>query len=377
MRNRNYVVLIGLICFLADFIYEGFRSIMYVLIYTLGGSIVQACTIWGIGDIATIAGRVVGSITSIMRTLPLVEYSLGYMLTGMLILPLLLPSIGILTISYIVERFGKGIRGPPRDIIVSSITSDLGKSFGIIEALDQVGAILGPLTILVVIVYFKSMFSLILTIFSILFVVLTILTISVVRDIRIKLIGRNNIDNDRNYNENSSRKTTLSVRSIIYSIGTVLLSASLFPIISIQYISLQYSHVVYYGILMFLISSIISAISAIPLGRISENTRSIIVTSSIPVASVVSLYYYNSPIIDGILYGFALSVIEVWIRGYAKNVYDSKIYSLLSTCTTIGMFIAAILFPQILSLGCLACAMYSVSMFIISILLINASILKL
>jgi len=49
----------------------------------------------------------------------------------------------------ILERIGKAIRTPARDTILSHATAQVGRGFGfgLHEALDQIGAILGPLAI--------------------------------------------------------------------------------------------------------------------------------------------------------------------------------------------------------------------------------------
>jgi MFS family permease len=46
-----------------------------------------------------------------------------------------------------VERLGKGLRGPPRDAWLASITprSARGRAFGVHKALDKAGAVIGPL----------------------------------------------------------------------------------------------------------------------------------------------------------------------------------------------------------------------------------------
>ena len=46
-----------------------------------------------------------------------------------------------------VDRFGKGVRTAPRDAIVadSSPARELGRSFGFHRAMDQFGAVIGPL----------------------------------------------------------------------------------------------------------------------------------------------------------------------------------------------------------------------------------------
>jgi len=46
-----------------------------------------------------------------------------------------------------IDRFGKGIRTPPKDALIadSSLANERGKAFGIQRAMDRAGAVLGPL----------------------------------------------------------------------------------------------------------------------------------------------------------------------------------------------------------------------------------------
>jgi MFS family permease len=56
-------------------------------------------------------------------------------------------SVTGLTVFRVVERLGKGFRGPPRDAWLSSVagTEKRGFAFGVHKALDKSGAVLGPL----------------------------------------------------------------------------------------------------------------------------------------------------------------------------------------------------------------------------------------
>jgi hypothetical protein len=49
----------------------------------------------------------------------------------------------------IAERFGKAIRTPARDAMLSHATTEMGRGwgFGLHEAMDQIGALLGPLIV--------------------------------------------------------------------------------------------------------------------------------------------------------------------------------------------------------------------------------------
>ena len=59
----------------------------------------------------------------------------------------LAPSIGWLFAARFIDRIGKGIRGAPRDALIADIAPpDLrGASFGLRQSLDTIGAFLGPL----------------------------------------------------------------------------------------------------------------------------------------------------------------------------------------------------------------------------------------
>jgi predicted MFS family arabinose efflux permease len=56
----------------------------------------------------------------------------------------------------ILERVGKAIRNPPRDVMLSHAAKEMGGfgwAFGVHEALDQFGALFGPLAVAAILVY--------------------------------------------------------------------------------------------------------------------------------------------------------------------------------------------------------------------------------
>jgi MFS family permease len=59
----------------------------------------------------------------------------------------LAPTVGWLVAARFVDRIGKGIRGAPRDALISDIAPAQmrGASFGLRQSLDTVGAFIGPL----------------------------------------------------------------------------------------------------------------------------------------------------------------------------------------------------------------------------------------
>ncbi|HEX7387228.1 MAG TPA: MFS transporter [Castellaniella sp.] len=59
----------------------------------------------------------------------------------------LAPTLGVVFTARLLDRVGKGIRGAPRDALVADLTPPeiRGAAFGLRQALDAVGAMLGPL----------------------------------------------------------------------------------------------------------------------------------------------------------------------------------------------------------------------------------------
>ena len=70
-------------------------------------------------------------------------------------------SIGWLVAARFVDRVGKGIRGSPRDALVADLTpADLrGGAYGLRQSLDTVGAVLGPLLVIVFMAAFANDFT--------------------------------------------------------------------------------------------------------------------------------------------------------------------------------------------------------------------------
>ncbi|NPB00854.1 MAG: MFS transporter [Crenarchaeota archaeon] len=364
--RRKLLILIGIICLLADLTYEGYRSILYMLVKVAGGKLAQLCTLWGIGDLAVVVGRVVGSLLSSMGIISL-TYALGYILTCVLPISILYTSLPMIYMAYLIERFGKGVRGPSRDLIIRSIAERTGKAFGIVEALDQVGAVTGPLILLLLyyvsrsIKTFLTYSAIILIISSITLITCISIIIPEIRKVARGLRGRGLLRPSR--------------RSIIYSIGVLFITACLFPIAGIQYIS-SISIGTGSGLIMFTICMIVSTVTALATGEISEKRISLILTVILPLTSIMSLLYPSSIYLVGVLYGVALAVIEVLFRGLASNIGDLGVYSIISLAICVGTFISSILFPFIYYARMIMVLTYVSTMYVTGLLIILLSLRK-
>ena len=149
----KFVVMVGIMSFFADFTYEGSRSIAGPYLGLLGAGAFTISVISGAGEflgynIRLFSGRgadrtgrywpiTIGGYVLQMSVVPLLALAGNWQVAALLI---------------IAERIGKGIRNPPRDAMLSHAAKDIGYgwAFGVHEALDQFGALFGPLLIALV-----------------------------------------------------------------------------------------------------------------------------------------------------------------------------------------------------------------------------------
>ncbi len=153
-RRRNtaiaFVVLIGVMSFFADFTYEGSRAIVGPYLALLGAGAAAVGIVTGFGELLGYGLRVVSGRLSdrTHRYWPVTIF--GYVIQ-MASVPLLAlaGSWEIAAVLVIVERIGKATRNPPRDVMLSHAGTEIGYgwAFGLHEALDQSGALLGPLAV--------------------------------------------------------------------------------------------------------------------------------------------------------------------------------------------------------------------------------------
>jgi len=152
----RFLLLIGIVSFFADFGYEGARSIAGPYLAVLGASATLVGTIAGLGELLGYGLRLVSGPLS-ERTGQFWPITLfGYVLQ-MSAVPLLAiaPNWQTAGALIVAERMGRAIRNPPRDVMLSHAAKQIGygRGFGLHEALDQLGAMVGPLIIAIVLAH--------------------------------------------------------------------------------------------------------------------------------------------------------------------------------------------------------------------------------
>ncbi len=142
------IIIFGIISMLGDVVYESARSANSQYLNLLGITAAKVGLVFGIGEFLGYALRLLAGIMSDKTGKHWSFMFIGY---GML---LSVPLIGftmrwdILVILILMERIGKALRNPAKDTVLSGVAENqvgIGFAFGLQEALDQLGAFLGPL----------------------------------------------------------------------------------------------------------------------------------------------------------------------------------------------------------------------------------------
>ncbi len=155
-RNSRYnaalkfVVVIGVMSFFADFTYEGARSVYGPFLAGLAASATAVSIVTGFGELVGYGFRLVSGRwadrTGKFWPIAIFGYFVQLLAVPALALAHNWPTAAALII---LERFGRATRNPPRDAMLAHAGSEIGFgwAFGVHEALDQFGALFGPLLV--------------------------------------------------------------------------------------------------------------------------------------------------------------------------------------------------------------------------------------
>ncbi|MEU5432123.1 MFS transporter [Streptomyces sp. NPDC020719] len=150
MSPWRFVVAFGTVSLLADFVYEGARAVTGPLLASLGASALVVGVVTGAGEAAALGLRLVSG--------PMADHTRrfwGLTIAGYALTVASVPFLGVVGVLWaacalvIAERVGKAVRSPAKDTLLSHATAATGRGrgFAVHEAMDQVGALIGPLTV--------------------------------------------------------------------------------------------------------------------------------------------------------------------------------------------------------------------------------------
>ena len=153
-----FLILFGIVSLFSDMTHEGASSIRGAYLSIMGASAGAIGFFSGLGELIGYSMRYLfGKLTDKTRQYWLVTV-IGYMLDVMAV-----PALALVgehgwiwaCLLLLIQRMGKAIKKPAKDTIMSFAASQegAGKSFGIQELLDQIGAFLGPVLLYLVMLF--------------------------------------------------------------------------------------------------------------------------------------------------------------------------------------------------------------------------------
>ncbi|HWK62919.1 MAG TPA: MFS transporter [Eoetvoesiella sp.] len=143
------VWVLGFVSLLMDVSSELIHSLLPMfMVTTLGASALEVGWIEGIAESTALIIKVFsGALSDYLgkrKGLAVFGYALAALTKPLFALA---PTIGVVFAARLLDRIGKGVRGAPRDALVADLSPPeiRGAAFGLRQALDAVGAALGPL----------------------------------------------------------------------------------------------------------------------------------------------------------------------------------------------------------------------------------------
>jgi MFS family permease len=219
-----------------------------------------------------------------------------------------------------LERIGKGLRTPVRDVILAEVTEKIGrgKAFGLHEALDQAGAVLGPLVISIVLYTTSNSYP----------VAFLLLALPAVASV-IFLYNA--------YAKYPSVKAAEAAVSILKS-KSVLNSAFWLYTVSMSLVALGFIHWVnvsyyfraeeiipdYFIAMMYLVAMLVDGVLAFPIGLIYDRIGlvSLLLAPlfSVLIVPILLMNNFLSALLSSILWGTVMGIYESTARAAIADI---------------------------------------------------------
>ena len=351
--ERN-ILFTGLTSFLTDTSVKMIYSVMPMFLMSIGASKASLGLIEGVAESTASLIKALSGFWSdrIGRNKPFML--IGYAISA-IVLPLYAFVISPMQVLFLrfTERIGKGIRTAPRDsLIAASVTNnETGKGFGLQKAMDNSGAIAGPLMAFALLSLFPDNYRLIFLIAGIpaiagIFVII----------FGIKEVKRNKRELLKKFRLRDYPKRYWFFLAIIF-VFTLGNSTDALLLVKANEAGIKVAFIP----LVYLITSLVSVIAAIPAGTLSDRIgKEKLLVAGFLIYAVVylffglnvgegalfvlfALYGLYSAATDGIQKAFVADVTDANKKGTALGIYNA----LLGITLLPASLIAGILYDRV------------------------------
>ncbi len=322
LRDRKialrFIILIGILSFFADFTYEGSRSIVGPYLASLQATATIVGIVTGFGELLGYGLRLFSGrwADDTGRYWPITIFGYFVQMTSVPALALT-GSWPVAAVLIVLERVGKAIRNPPRDVMLSHAGKQLGGygwAFGLHEALDQFGAMFGPLAVSAVLVYGRSYRE-----------AFAVLLVPAIVNLSLVLLARFLYPKpeDMETSQPATVQTDLPRIFWIYLLGAILVAAGFadYPLIAYHFARAETVPSNWIAIL-YSVAMAISGAGSLVLGRLFDRYGFTILA----LLTIVSALF--APLV--FLGGFWLSLLGAAIWGLGMGAHESIIPAAIS-----------------------------------------------
>lgn len=347
--DRN-IFFTGMTSFFTDTTTKMIYAIMPLFLMSIGASKTEVSLIEGIAESTASVLKALSGWWSdkIGKNKPFMIIGYGFTAVLSPLFSIVTSPLQVLTIRF-AERIGKGIRTAPRDSLVAGSSSDteLGKNFGFHKAMDNSGAIVGPLLAFIVLSAFPGDYRKVF-IFSILPGILGLL--SIIFFVKEAKRSKNAVLNKFDFKDFSAKYYIFLGIAFIFTLGN---STDALLLVKANDIGINAVFIP----LVYLIFNSVSVIFAIPMGILSDKFgREKLILGGYMLYSIIYfgfgrtsnkaviillfvLYGLYSAATDGIQKALVSDLIDKNKRGTGLGIYNSLIGITLLPASLIAGFL--------------------------------------
>ena len=340
----RFILLLGVVSLFADMTYEAARSIAgpYLAILGASGAIVGFTA--GAGELLGYGLRFFSGLLSDKTRRYWAITIVGYAV-NLLAVPLLALANRweIAAVLMITERIGKAIRNPARDVMLSHAAATVGRGWGfaIHEAMDQIGAMVGPIIVMIVLAINGS--------YRFAFAILAIpacLAITVLIIARINFPHPHKLENDTKSFQDSKFPSVFWL--YLAAVGFVAAGFADYPLIAFHI----KSHTILddkWIPLLYACAMGVDALAALVFGRWYDKKGVFALVAAIAVSAFFALFAFSfipALIVAGVLlWGVGMGTQESIIRAVVADIVPARRrgtgFGLFNACFGIAWFLGS------------------------------------
>ena len=343
------IMFTGIISFLTDCSVKIIYSIMPMFLLSLGASKTSLALIEGIAESTASIFKVISGFWSdkIGKNKPFMLIGYGVSALVLPLYSLVITPLHVLLLRF-TERAGKGIRTAPRDSLIagSVINGETGKSFGLQKAMDNSGAIVGPLIAFGLLVLFPNNYRLIMVFAGIPAIIAIFVIIFGLKEVR---KNKHELLNKFHFKDFSPKFYLFLGVIFIFTLGN---STDALLMVKANELGIKVAYIP----LVYLVTSVVSVTMAIPIGTLSDKIgkEKILVVGFIIYAVVYfgfgatsgtrlivalfALYGLYSAATDGIQKAFISDLVDKNKKGTAMGIYNALLgFTLLPASLIAGV----------------------------------------